>query len=220
MCITQIACQDKTRSGSVQRFLKLHYALLVLFFVFRHAKHQAHLKHREPFREMKQIARQIRTLWVLAKSFSITVSPESTYDDLTAPYRTVIELSNRVSYDDTSNCHKRGDGWFRWGTKQLDCNINVVPHNKLGWDTVCVVSASDLRVQIKIFVSAMWKLFLSVLFQHVKICRCKLINQLQVLYTCQPEWLTACLTLWPQNWTFKQQNIIYVKCEYFTNQKR
>ena len=26
------------------------------------------------------------------------------------------------------------------------------------------------------------------------------------------------LTLWHWNWTFKQQHIIYVKCEYFTNQ--
>ena len=30
----------------------------------------------------------------------------------------------------------------------------------------------------------------------------------------------AGLTLWPRNCTFKQQHIIYVKCEYFTNQKR
>ena len=28
------------------------------------------------------------------------------------------------------------------------------------------------------------------------------------------------LTLWPWKWTFKQQHAIYVKCEYFTNQKR
>jgi len=28
------------------------------------------------------------------------------------------------------------------------------------------------------------------------------------------------LTLWPWKWTFKQQQIIYVKCKYFTNQKR
>ena len=27
------------------------------------------------------------------------------------------------------------------------------------------------------------------------------------------------LTLWPWNWTFKYLHIIYVKCEYFTNQK-
>ena len=27
------------------------------------------------------------------------------------------------------------------------------------------------------------------------------------------------LTLWPWNWTFKYYHIIYVKCEYFTNQK-
>ena len=28
------------------------------------------------------------------------------------------------------------------------------------------------------------------------------------------------LTLWPWKWTLKQYHIIYVKCEYFTNQKR
>ena len=31
--------------------------------------------------------------------------------------------------------------------------------------------------------------------------------------------LHTLLTLWPWNWTFKYQHIIYVKCEYFTNQK-
>ena len=28
------------------------------------------------------------------------------------------------------------------------------------------------------------------------------------------------LNLWPWNWTFKKEHIIYVKYEYFTNQKR
>ena len=31
--------------------------------------------------------------------------------------------------------------------------------------------------------------------------------------------LLVCLTLWPWKRTFKQWHIIYVKCEYFTNQK-
>ena len=28
------------------------------------------------------------------------------------------------------------------------------------------------------------------------------------------------LTIWPWKWTFKQYHIIYVKCDYFTNQKK
>jgi len=30
----------------------------------------------------------------------------------------------------------------------------------------------------------------------------------------------AKLTLWPCNWTFKRYHVIYVKCEYFKNQKK
>ena len=32
--------------------------------------------------------------------------------------------------------------------------------------------------------------------------------------------LATSLTLWAWNWTFKQQHIIYAKCEYFTNPKK
>ena len=31
---------------------------------------------------------------------------------------------------------------------------------------------------------------------------------------------TFLFNIWPSKWTFKQQQVIYVKCEYFTNQKR
>jgi hypothetical protein len=62
-------------------------------------------------------------------------------------------------------------------------NILIAPSmcfpviNWIGTLCVFVVSASDMRVEIQIFLSPMRKLFISVLFQHVKISRCKLIGE-------------------------------------------
>ena len=41
------------------------------------------------------------------------------------------------------------------------------------------------------------------------------------MYKRLPQFLHfATLTLWPWKWTFEQQHILCVKCEYFTNQKK
>ena len=52
--------------------------------------------------------------------------------------------------------------------------------------------------------------------------RRKLLISLQAIVCQNPLFTNSiyslCLTLWPWKLTFKQQQIIYVKCEYFTNQ--